>query len=97
MRRIVRTAEAEQDLIGTWFYIAQDNPAAADDTLRRIDAKFSMLAENPKIGKALPDLRKDMRRWPSGRYLILYREIPDGIEIVRVVHGARDLNRVMRG
>ena len=76
MRTVVRTTEAEEDLIGIWIYIARDNPAAADDTLRGIEEKFSMLAENPRIGKALPELRKGMRRWPFGEYLILYREIP---------------------
>ena len=96
MRTVVRTTEAEEDLIGIWIYIARDNPAAADATLRGIDEKFSMLAENPRIGRALPELRKGMRRWPFGEYLILYREIPEGVEIVRVVHGARDLKRVMQ-
>ncbi len=97
MPRIVRTAEAEEDLIGIWLYIAQDNPAAADDTVRSVDEKCSMLAEFPKIGKPVPELREEMRRWPVGRYLILYREIPDGVEIVRVIHGARDLKRALQG
>jgi toxin ParE1/3/4 len=35
-----------------------------------------------------------MHLWPVGKYLILYRAAADGIEVVRVVHGARDLERV---
>jgi len=29
-----------------------------------------------------------------GRYLILYRAVDDGVEIVRVVHGARDMEQI---
>jgi toxin ParE1/3/4 len=96
MSRVLRTAEEEEDLIGIWLYIAQDNQAAADNMLRSIDEKFVLLAENPQIGRALPELRGGMRRWPFGRYLILYREIPGGVEIVRVIHGTRDINRILR-
>jgi toxin ParE1/3/4 len=96
MPRLFRAAEAEEDLIEIWLYIARDNPAAADDMLRLIDEKFMLLAENPKLGRALPELRAGMRRWPLGDYLILYREMPGGVEIVRVIHGKRDLKRALR-
>lgn len=33
-----------------------------------------------------------MKRWPVGSYLVLHRLVPGGIEVVRVVHGARDLD-----
>ncbi len=96
MPRLLRSAEAEEDLIKIWLDIAQDNSAAADKMLRHIDEKFVLLAENPKLGQALPELREGMRRWPVGQYLILYREITGGVEIVRVVHGKRDLKRALR-
>jgi toxin ParE1/3/4 len=96
MPRVFRSGEAEEDLIGIWLHIAKDNMAAADDMLRRIDEKFVLLAENPKLGRALPELRASMRRWPLGDYLILYREMSGGVEIVRVIHGKRDLKRALR-
>ena len=95
MPRFLRSAEAEEDLIKIWLHIAQDNPAAADKMLRYIDEKSVLLAANPKLGRALPELREGMRRWPIGQYLILYREIAGGVEIVRVVHGKRDLKRAL--
>ena len=64
--------------------------------LRHIDEKFVLLAENPKLGRALPEPREGMGHRPIGRYLILYREITGGVEIVRVVHGKRDLKRALR-
>jgi toxin ParE1/3/4 len=51
MRRILRTVEAEEDLIGIWFHIAKDNPEAADSILRRIENKVVMLAGNPSSVK----------------------------------------------
>jgi toxin ParE1/3/4 len=44
------------------------------------------------IGRARPELRPDLRSFPFGAYLILYRAIDDGAEIVRVVHVARNLD-----
>jgi toxin ParE1/3/4 len=43
------------------------------------------------MGRARPELRPDLRSFPCGAYLILYRAVDDGVEIVRVVHGARNL------
>jgi toxin ParE1/3/4 len=88
---IQRTAQAEEDLIDIWLYIAQDNPAAADRLLDKIDGKIRLLAEQPAIGPAREDIAPDLRYLPLGNYLILYRIILDGIEIVRVVQGARNL------
>ncbi|MFZ1107870.1 MAG: type II toxin-antitoxin system RelE/ParE family toxin [Rhodomicrobium sp.] len=96
MPRVLRSAEAEEDLIEIWLDIAKDNPPAADRMLRHIDEKFVLLAGNPKLGRALPELREGMRRWPIGQYLILYREISGGVEIIRIVHGKRDLKRALQ-
>jgi toxin ParE1/3/4 len=91
MPDIRRTAQAEEDLIELWWYIAQDNPGAADRLLDEIEGKCSLLAANPQLGPARPDIAADCRYFPVGRYLILYRLIPDGIEVVRVVQGSRRL------
>ena len=89
-----RTAEAENDLLSIWDYIAQDNPDAATRLLRTIDEKCALLAVHPQLGPARPDIAPDMRYFPVGSYLILYRIIRDMVEIVRVVHGARDLEAI---
>lgn len=91
MAHFKRTALAEDDLIDIWTYIAQDNPSAADALLDRIDLACQRLAEHPGMGPARPDLAPALRYFVVGRYLILYREMPGGVEIVRVVHGARHL------
>jgi toxin ParE1/3/4 len=97
MPDIRRTAQAEEDLIDLWLYIVQDNPGAADRLLDEIEDKFSLLAANPQLGPARPDIAADCRYFPVGRYLILYRLIPGGIEVVRVVQGARRLEDLFPG
>ena len=87
-----RTAQADEDLIDLWAYIAQDNLDAADHLLDEFEKKFALLAGQPRLGAARSDIAPGLRHFPVGRYLILYREIDDGIEVVRVMHGARRLS-----
>jgi toxin ParE1/3/4 len=94
MAVIRRTPAARQDLFNIGLYISERNPMAADKLLDTFESKFSALAHMPKTGAARPDVGDGMRHFPVGRYLILYREIPDGIEVVRVVHGARVLGQI---
>ena len=95
MPTIQRTALAEADLIDIWIYISQDNPEAADRLLDDIEATCTLLAQNPQLGVARPEIGKECRLFPIGRYLILYRIIPHGIEVVRVSHGARRLDTLI--
>ena len=91
MPRIIRTPRARLDLIDIWIWIAADNPAAADRLVDLIDEKLRLLADNPRLGPARPDIAPDLRLFPLRRYLILYREQPEGIEVVRIIHGMRRL------
>ena len=88
------TAQAEEDLIDIWLYIAQENPSAADRLLDEIEEKFSLLAANPELGPARPNIADDCRYFPVGNYLILYRLIPSGVQIVRIIQGARRLDNL---
>ena len=81
--------EAETDIEAIALYIAQDDPAAAERWLDGIHQRCRTLGDMPGLGVAKPDIRKDLRLFPVGDYLILYREVAGGAEIVRVVHGAR--------
>ncbi|MDX8128445.1 type II toxin-antitoxin system RelE/ParE family toxin [Methylomonas sp. OY6] len=95
MGSVQRTAQSEEDLIEIWLYIAQDNPPAADRVLDDLEQRFIMLADNPQMGRYRPDIAPELRYFISGKYLILYRTLTDGVQIVRVIHGARDLPNVI--
>lgn len=88
---VLRTRRARRDLIDIWRHIGRDDPAAADRLLDRIDARCALLAEHPQLGPERADIRPGLRYVVIERYVILYRSVEGGVEIVRVVHGARDL------
>jgi toxin ParE1/3/4 len=90
-RRLFRTRRARQDLIDIWDHIAADNAKAADAVLDRIDKSCLGLLDHPHLGPARDDIRPGLRYLIVGDYVILYRVLDDGVEIVRVVHGRRDL------
>jgi toxin ParE1/3/4 len=82
---------ARADLDDIWFYIAQDDPDAADGFIRAIVSRFPALASMPYLGRAREELSAGLRSFPVQKYVIFYRAREDGVEIVRVLSGARDL------
>ena len=94
MAKFRRTAAAENDLLSIWRYIAEDKPQAATHLIRTIDEKCALMADNPQLGPARPDIAQELRYFAVGSYLILYREVANEVEIVRVLHGARNLNAI---
>jgi toxin ParE1/3/4 len=89
--RVRRTDQAEEDLIDIWSYIADDNSDAADRLLNEIDDTCDTLADTPHAGRRREDLSNRLRSLHVGNYVILYRPHGDGVMIIRVLHGARDL------
>ena len=90
-RKVRRTALAENDLIDIWLYIAVENPGAADRLLDRIELRTQLLATQPFSGVARDDLGSDLREVVIGNYIVFYRLEEDGIVVLRVLHGKRDL------
>lgn len=93
---IVKSPRAESDLVEIWDFIADDSEARADAFIDRIDRKFVSLASNPGMGRVRNELMEGIRSFAVGRYVIFYRSIPKGIEIVRVLHGARDVAGILQ-
>ena len=96
MPQVLRTPEAVDSLLEIWDFVAQDSVSAADRLLRRIDDVIQRLALNPLIGEVRPDLAPDLRCFSTGNYVILYRPTADGILVVLVTHGARDIPALYR-
>ena len=92
---ILRTSRAHLDLVEIASYIAEENPAAADRWLDTIGEKCQLLAQRPELGRKRPDLAVELRSFPVGHYVIFYRPISDGIQVIRVLHGARDISMLL--
>lgn len=91
------TENAERDLADIGNFIARDNPINAARFVARVEEHCQLLAAHPLLGRARDELVPGLRSLTFGRYVIFYRALDDGAEIVRVLHGARDLRRALRG
>jgi toxin ParE1/3/4 len=87
---------ARDDLDQAWDYIAVDNPMAATKWLAELSKKFALLSRNPLLCEECRQLGGDLRRLSAGSYVVFYRVQSSGIEIVRVIHGARDIDFLFR-
>ncbi|MBE9057521.1 type II toxin-antitoxin system RelE/ParE family toxin [Sphaerospermopsis sp. LEGE 08334] len=94
MASIFQSPEAQNDLIEIWLYIRQDNEIAADRIIDAINEKLILLSESPQMGKLCEELAPSLRSFSVGKYLLFYRSVVDGIELVRVIHGARDIQNL---
>jgi toxin ParE1/3/4 len=96
MVRVFKRPEAETDLEDIWWYIAQNNLLDADKFLDRLQEKLLKLAEFPQMGTSRDELRPSLRSFSAGNYLVFYFPLSDGIDIVRILHGARDLEAIFQ-
>lgn len=102
MTRIVRRRASRQDLVDAYRYYAREaGLVVADRFLAQAEASFTRLAGMPGIGAPFehehPALA-DVRYFPLSRfkkYLVFYRPIAGGIEVLRVLHGARDIHSIL--
>jgi toxin ParE1/3/4 len=90
--RARKTPQTEVDVTSIYNFIADDSVRAAEAWLARVEATFDMLAETPMAGRARNDLGTNVRSFPVGNYVIFYRPVADGAEVVRVMHGRRDID-----
>ena len=89
LRAALRNVEAAHE------YLLRTNPRAALDTVLRIEAAAAQIGEHPFIGK--PGRVKGTREFfvIKTSYVIAYRVKGDAVEILRVLHGARQWPRRM--
>lgn len=91
MPRIVRTRSSCADVLEIAAHIADGNLPAAERWLEDLDATLELLARYPMIGEQVDHLWPNVRRHCFGSYLLYYTAIEDGIELRRVLHGARNI------
>jgi toxin ParE1/3/4 len=97
MSRYLLTRAADEDMDSIWRYVAdQTGPRAADRLEDRLHRTMERLAEAPGIGHERTDLAgESLRIHPLFRFLIIYRCVAEHIEIVRVLHGGRDVGAIL--
>ena len=91
-RRFRLSQAASADLDDIWVYVVQEgSEGAANRLIDSITGRFPVLLQMPQSGRKRDEVRSGLRSHPVGNYVIYYREMKTGIEIVRVIHGARDV------
>ena len=96
MKRYVLTPSAKRDVNDIWDYIANDSIEAADRVLDALESAMVKLAKNPGVGHWREELAdKSHRLWLVYSYLIVYRHEVKPLQIVRVLHAARDVRRLL--
>ncbi len=101
MAKGVLSDGAERCILGISYFIALDNSAAAERFVEAVYETIHTLAEMPGVG-----VKRNFRNFQHselrsfrvkgfGMYLIFYCPIPDGIEVIAVLHGARDLASIL--
>ena len=89
---------AEADLSDIWAHLYEEtgSEAVADGQLEAIARRFPVLGDYPRMGTARDEaLGAGRRIFAVGKYVIVYRIAGAGAYILRVLHGARDIQAVM--
>ena len=93
------SSRARRELLDAVAWIAEDNPAAAGGLIDAVEAAAQTIGDHPRIGRRRPELTNGPFRFVTLTgypYLLVYAENEKPPIIVRMVHGARDLPRVLR-
>jgi toxin ParE1/3/4 len=82
-------------------WIIEENPEVALRFVESVESSFALLEKNPEMGRPLRSLSRRLtgvRIWRVSdfeKYLIFYRPVEDGIEVLDVIHGSRDLPMIL--
>jgi toxin ParE1/3/4 len=94
--RLSVSPDAKQDLVEVFLFIAQDNLGAARRMHSQFQETFLTIAGQPSIGRSRDDLAAGIRSLAVGEYVIYYRMVGRAVRILRLLHGARDIQKLFR-
>ncbi|MEH1821103.1 MAG: type II toxin-antitoxin system RelE/ParE family toxin [Nostoc sp.] len=96
MSRFRISTQAARDIEDIWKYLAPNNLKAADKLFDTLRESFPKLAKFPQMVRLRDELAPFVRSFPVKNYLIFYRPIDEGIEIVRILHGSQNIETIFQ-
>ncbi|WP_340122316.1 type II toxin-antitoxin system RelE/ParE family toxin [Methylobacter svalbardensis] len=94
MLKIRLTQAAEQHLEDIWFYtLSEWSEAQAGQYVSMIEQGIMQLLDNPYIGKARPEIKKDLRSLQIQKHLVFYRAGTEYIDIIGILHSRMDTGK----
>ena len=98
MTRYILSSQARLDLQLIWNHIAENSIDAADKVKAEFEDAIEQLVQMPGMGHRRPDVKnRRYRFWSVYSYLIAYFPETKPLQIVRIVHGARNIRKLFRG
>ncbi len=96
MHTIEYSPEAKDDLKKIFTYLNEHSASAATELAERIDQRVFIVAAHPGIGRDRGNLMEGMRSVVVGKYVVFFRSTTTTLEIVRVLHGLRDIDSIFQ-
>lgn len=91
MKRYIISQPAIRDLEEIVDYFSTRNIEAGEKFILKFEKKCKYIADFPNIGRSYDDIKPSLRGLPLAGYIIFYRIVDDGVEIIRIVSGYRNL------
>ena len=88
------TPLADADLGEIWDFLADGfSEGFAEAYLLKLELQLELLLSQPMMGRSAEELRPKLRRFPFQKHVVFYQPIATGIEVIRVLHQAQDIDR----
>jgi toxin ParE1/3/4 len=94
-RKLRLAPKASSDLRQIWAYIANDNMAAAERVLERINEVLRLLVEQPEAGRRRDELGDGLRSFATRTHVVFYEVRENSVDVIRVLDGHRDIGEGM--
>lgn len=94
MARVIRSERAQQDLEEILDYLDSHSTQAADRFAIKFDQTCDLHATYPQIGAGAAEYAPGLRHFLVWNYAVFYRPVEGGIELIRIIHGARDIPKL---
>lgn len=92
---IVRISDsAAEDLKEIWNYVARHNENAAGKLIKEIKNKIILLRNNPLAGREQDRFLVGLRSYVVKGYFIFYLPQEYGLDVLRILHGSRDIESI---
>ena len=96
MAEVVFRQRAWRDLERIEKRIMDEDPGAAERFRANVLRRIGLLERSPEAAQPRPKFGRDIRTIPIGRYIVILRVIVPKVTVLRILHGARDLPRLLR-
>jgi toxin ParE1/3/4 len=96
MAQILRTEQAQQDLESILDHLDSQSIETGDRFAERFDQTCELHATHPQLGASAEEYAPNLRLFTVWNYTVFYRPIDGGIELIRIIHGARDIPKLFQ-